>query len=298
VSPIVEQLEMLMMSAYCQTNKVTGEEFTENFFRITTNAEIIIRALAKAMQEREPDAVDWVSISPDYEYGRNTVTVFKNEMGNEVEGFEMLDEAWPPFQSPTYNDYITQVADDDAQGVFSSLYAGDMLNMLKQQGPFGLLDDKVFASVGMDLDVIVPMAASGDLPELWDAIAYYAPASESDTNAAYIERFNAEYGVDPTFYPTTNYMAVKAYAAAMEAAGSTDVAAVHDALEGLEFESPMGPTLIRAEDHQAVFGGIAIIKLVPTDDGGFEVTDTVVVPGADVTSPPTPGEQNPFDAES
>ena len=56
--------------------------------------------------------------------------------------------------------------------------------------------------------------------------------------------------------------------------------------------------MIRPEDHQAVFEGIAVIKLVPTEGGGFEVAESILVPGADVTSPPTPGEPNPFDAES
>ncbi|MEZ5409815.1 MAG: ABC transporter substrate-binding protein [Acidimicrobiales bacterium] len=298
VAPIADQLEMVMLSAYCQTNKATGENFSEAFFRATTNAEIITRSLAKAMQEREPQATQWVSISPDYEYGHNTVTVFKNEMGAEVDGFAMLAETWPPFQSPTYNDYITQVSNEPAQGVFSSLYAGDMLNMLKQQKPFGLLEGKVFATIGMDLDVIGPMAASGDLPPTWDAIVYYAPAFSNPANDEFVAAFNEEYGIDPTFYPATNYIAVLAYAAAIEKAGSAEPAAVREALKGLTFDTPLGSTTIRAEDHQAVFESIAVIKLEPTDGGGYEVADTVLVTGDDVTSPPNPGEQNPFDVES
>jgi branched-chain amino acid transport system substrate-binding protein len=298
VMPIAQELNMIMISNFCQTNKATGEEFNDNFFRVTTNAESLTRATAKALEQEEPDAVKWVSISPDYEYGHNTVTVFKNEMSAEEPDFQMVDEAWPPFQSPTYNDYITQVADDDAQGVYSTLYAGDMLNMLKQQKPFGLLDGKVFATQGMDVDVIEPMAASGDLPELWNGIVYYADAFDNPTNDAFVAAFEEKYDVTPTFYPVSGYLSILALQAAFEKAGSTEVDAVKDALAGIEYDTPMGTTTIRAEDHQAIFENIAVVKVSPTADGGYEVTNTVLVPGADVTSPPNPGQQNPFDVEN
>lgn len=298
-APIAEELDMLMLSIYCQTNKMNHEEFNENFFRMTTNVESIIRALAKAIQQEEPDAVDWVSISPDYEYGHNTVDVFTNEMSNEVADFQMLDLTWPPFQSPTYGDYITQLTDDPAQGVFSTLFAGDMLNMLKQQKPFGFLDDKILATAGMDIDVLEPMSASGDLPELWDALPYYAEAFDNPENDAFIAAYTDKWGQTPTFYPFSGYMAVVTYAQAIEAAGSPDVDAVHDALEGITVDSPMGPVTIRAEDHQAIFENIAVLKVVPNAAGdNYEVEKAVLVPGADVTSPPTPGVQNPFDVES
>ncbi len=296
-SPIAEELDMLMLSVYCQTNKMNHEEFSENFFRITTNAESAVRSLARAIQQEEPDAVDWVSISPDYEYGHNTVDVFNNEMSNEVADYRMLATTWPPFQSPTYSDYITQLIDEPAQGVFSTLFAGDMLNMLKQQKPFGFLDDKILAVVGMDIDVLEPMSASGDLPELWDALPYYAEAFDNPENTSFIEDYTAMWGQTPTFYPHSGYIAVLTYAQAIEAAGSTDVDAVHDALEGMTVDTPMGAITIRAEDHQAIFENIAVLKVVPNAAGdNYEVEKAVLIPGAEVTSPPTPGEQNPFDA--
>lgn len=295
-SPIAEELDMLMLSIYCQTNKMNHEEFSENFFRMTTNVEMIIRSLAKAIQQEEPGAVDWVSISPDYEYGHNTVDVFNNEMTNEVPDYDMLDLTWPPFQSPTYSDYITQLTDDPAQGVFSTLFAGDMLNMLKQQKPFGLLDDKILATAGMDIDVLEPMSASGDLPELWDALPYYAEAFDNPENDAFIKAYTDMWGQTPTFYPHSGYVAVLTYVQAIEAAGSTDVDAVHDALEGITVNTPMGPITMRAEDHQAIFENLAVLKVVPNAAGdGYEIEKAVLIPGADVTSPPTPGVQNPFD---
>ena len=43
------------------------------------------------------------------------------------------------------------------------------------------------------------------------------------------------------------------FAQALEKAGSDDPAAVAAAFEGLSYDGPAGPILIRAEDHQAIF---------------------------------------------
>ena len=85
--------------------------------------------------------------------------------------------------------------------MLSFLYAGDMLNMLKQQKPFGLLDGKVFATHGMDLDVLEPMAASGDLPEVWNGIGYHVDAFDNPTNDAFIAAFQEKYGHRPDVLP-------------------------------------------------------------------------------------------------
>lgn len=48
-APIAEQLGLLMMSSYCQTNRMIGE----NFFRATTSAEMLTRAGALAVVQEE-----------------------------------------------------------------------------------------------------------------------------------------------------------------------------------------------------------------------------------------------------
>ena len=64
-----------------------------------------------------------------------------------------------------------------------------MLNMLKQQKPFGLLDDKVFVTAGMDIDVLEPMSASGDLPVTWNVLPYYAPAFDNELNDDFVAAY-------------------------------------------------------------------------------------------------------------
>lgn len=299
VAPIATQLNALMMSSFCQTNKMTHENFDENFFRVTTTNEMLTRAGAHAVQEKVPDATNWVTIAPDYEYGHNTVNIFKNDMRERVDGFEVLAETFPPFQTPTFTDYITQIANEPADGVYSSLFAGDQLTMLRQAIPYNLLEGKVFLTQGMDLDVLEPMGASGDTPEGWNSMVYHYEAFDNEMNTRFVEAMQEKHDTVPTLYRFNGFISVYAYAMAIEAAGSTDVDEVKAALEGLEFDTPVGMLTIRAEDHQAIYESIAVVNVVPTDTPeGFEIAEVVLVPGDEVTSPADPGNPNPFDAES
>ena len=231
VAPVGEQLGMIIMSFACVTNKATYEELHRELLPVHLNAEMLTRATAKAVQQAEPDTRGGCRSRPTTSTATTPSTCSRTRWAT-GHGFEMLDQAWPPFQSPSYTDYITQVADDDAQGVLSFLYAGDMLNMLKQQKPFGLLDGRVVRHQGMDLDVLEPMAASGDLPEVWNGIGYHVDAFDSPTNDEFIAAFQEKYDIDPTYYPGCGYMGVLAYAAAIEKAGDTEVEASEDGTGG------------------------------------------------------------------
>ena len=301
VAPVAVQLEVLVMSSYCQTTAATGESFTENFFRATTSAEMLTRAGAQAVVQEEGAVANWGSISPDYEYGHVTWTIFQNQMEQLVDGFTVLGEVWPPFGGASFTDYITQLNNDlgDAEaGIFSSLYSGDMLTMLQQAQPHQLVQGRPFLMLGTDLDAIRPLGQAGNVPEAWVSVAYHHEAFDNPTNDEFVTAFQEEYDTVPIGYNATAYMTVFAYAAAIEEAGSTELDAVRDALEGLTWDTPLGEATIREEDHQAVFEELAMFKIAPAENAeGFEVANVITIPGEDVTSPPHPGEVGEFSQE-
>jgi branched-chain amino acid transport system substrate-binding protein len=183
--------------------------------------------------------------------------------------------------------------------VYSSLFAGDQLTMLRQAVPFNLLEGKIFLTQGMDLDVLEPMGEAGETPEAWNSMVYYHEAFDNELNTRFVEAMQEKHGTVPTLYRFNGFASVYAYAAAIEKAGSDDVGDVKEALAGVEFDTPVGKLQIRAEDHQAIYESIAVVNVKPTDTPeGFEIAEVVLVPGDEVSSPPSPGKPNPFDAES
>jgi len=84
---------------------------------------------------------------------------------------------------------------------------------------------------------------------------YWFQANDTPINKAFVEAYKKRFEVFPSYNAHGAYAAVKAYAAAAKKAGSTDKEKIVDALEGLSLELPIGPTTIRAEDHQAISDG-------------------------------------------
>ncbi len=67
--------------------------------------------------------------------------------------------------------------------------------------------------------------------------------------------------------------------------------AVIAALEGLDFDTAMGPYHIRKEDHQGL-GNAYIAKVGVMDAApGYGIVDAVVLNEAEVAEPPTPGKK-------
>jgi branched-chain amino acid transport system substrate-binding protein len=104
---------------------------------------------------------------------------------------------------------------------------------------------------------------------------------------AFIDKTGDHY---PSGLATFAYTAVKAYAAAIEAAKSTETMAVIEALEKVKFQTVTGEVYFRPEDHR-VIEDIGICRLGPKDTEPFwEVKELVRVPAASVVGPPAPGK--------
>jgi branched-chain amino acid transport system substrate-binding protein len=74
------------------------------------------------------------------------------------------------------------------------------------------------------------------------------------------------------------YSTVKAAAAALAKAGSTDTPKLLAAMSGLKFDSPFGPVEFRAIDHQATMG--AFVGKTALKDGKGVMVDWHYADGA------------------
>jgi branched-chain amino acid transport system substrate-binding protein len=76
------------------------------------------------------------------------------------------------------------------------------------------------------------------------------------------------------------YTTVKAIAAGLAKAGSPESEALAAAFRGLEFDTPFGKAMFRAQDHQATLG--AFVGRTAVVDGRGTMVDFRYVDGADV----------------
>lgn len=285
LSPAMEEMDSILISAAAHSDRLTGKDFNKHFFRITDNAQMRNYAGAKIIAERYPDVTKWATLSPDYEYGHSTHDNFFKALKEYNPKTELIHESWPPFASPDFKNYITAVQNAKPQGVFSSLYAGDAIVMSKQAEPFKFYDGlKVFVNPSAEEDIRDQL---GDIMhEEWGGLHYYAKAYDNSLNTKFVKDYKAAYNKEPIGFSAEPYNAILAYKAAIEKAKSIKTTDVISALEGLEYDSLTGKRLIRAEDHQAI-KDVIWIHIVPTDTApGWKVEDTIIIPGKDIILPP------------
>ncbi|HEX2172824.1 MAG TPA: ABC transporter substrate-binding protein [Dehalococcoidia bacterium] len=291
VVPVAQELNLVYQSVGCQSTKMTGEWFNPHFFRSTTNAEITSRASAIVMNQKYPDVTKWATISPDYEYGHNTWEIFVKQMQALNPNFTVVKEAFPPFLSPSFQSYITSVQGAQPEGMFSSLFSGDTVNMIKQAEPFGFTRSlKANITLG-DLDTA--QALGRQQPDQWITTFWQQDAYDNPEHKRFIEEFKKLY---PDKYPSgfhhDGYTGIMVYKAAIEkAGGKTDTASILQAIKGLEVALPVGKMKIRAEDHQAEHPvTIVHVEPDPSSQQGWKITETINVPSSQVLDPPHPGQ--------
>ena len=79
-------------------------------------------------------------------------------------------------------------------------------------------------------------------------LAWYS--FQSPANDAFVDGFRKTYNKPPQAAAYLQFVSLQGLRAGVEKANSTDSAAVIKALEGLTFDSVLGPVSIRAFDHQ------------------------------------------------
>ena len=155
-----------------------------------------------------------------------------------------------------------QDLDVEPDGLFISSYAPDLGTIVRQTRAAGITtpimggdtydDSEFWAVLGEELGTEIYFATHGWLgPEAGDALPDF------------IERYQAEFGHDPsTAFILTGWDAVHILAQAMEAAGTTDGAAVATAMEEMEFPLLSGNLdwTTAAEGHQPL-KEVAIVQL-------------------------------------
>jgi branched-chain amino acid transport system substrate-binding protein len=102
-----------------------------------------------------------------------------------------------------------------------------------------------------------------EAPEGWIVTGYPWDQIDTPEHKAFRDAYSARFKEAPRQGSVVGYSTLKAIAAAVDKAGSTDPETLVAALNGLSIVSPFGPITFRASDHQATMGayvGVTTVK--------------------------------------
>ena len=139
-------------------------------------------------------------------------------------------------------DMTTQLMNLQAAGVDAViLWTDDAEDVVTARQAYELgLDIPFITSAGVVMQQVLDQMEP-EYVEGWYSATDFVPANDDPVVKTFVETFNAKYGIDPELYASAYYGAVKALAAAIEIAGSTDHEAVNDALTQIkDLPAPTG----------------------------------------------------------
>ena len=165
--------------------------------------------------------------------GRDVVVATLQELG--VEYVEVAHNSGD-------TDMTTQLMNLQAAGVDAViLWTDDAEDVVTARQAYELgLDIPFITSAGVVMQQVLDQMEP-EYVEGWYSATDFVPANDDPVVKTFVEAFNAKYGTDPELYASAYYGTVKALAAAIEIAGSTDHEAVNDALTQIkDLPAPTG----------------------------------------------------------
>jgi len=282
MSEVALQEEVIYIAPVGKTIQLT-DNYHPYQFRIAANTNTEGGSAALILEELGAQKI--CTILFDYAYGHDLLKGFEKALESVGSDAEIVTQVWPALGTSDYTPYIGEVLNSDCDGVFSGIWSGEFLAFAKQASSFGLFDmGKHWAAAGEvgSQDIMEQLGA--DMPNgIWTnsyEVWYYPDTPEHN---AYLEKVRELTGSEhPNPWPSVGYIGMQALAAGIEAAGSTETDAVIAGLEGLSFDSLVGPLTIGGEgDHQANRG--QYWGVTAESEHPFKVLDQVrYVPADDI----------------
>jgi branched-chain amino acid transport system substrate-binding protein len=257
VAPVMNSLETPLIITLAMTPDVTGQICNPYTFRVSMNGPQNIIAAATLAADMKPQK--WTTVGPDYLFGYQCWEYFQHFLKQKKPDTVFAPKSDTYFLPTTATDFgptITKLMASDYQGVLVSLYGGNLIDFIHQGQDKGFFtkDRMVLLNLAYSAEVMLGLGLA--MPKgLWLGGLYWFQANQSQVNTKFVDAYRARYKYWPDYNAHGGYAGVKAYAAAVRKAGTSDKKAVAKALEGLTLELPVGKITIRAGDHQAETDG-------------------------------------------
>jgi len=219
----------------------------------------------------------WVTVAPNYEYGQSAVVWFKRLLKEKRPDVLFVGEQWPAQGKIEAGTTVQALAAAEPEAVFNVLFGADLARFVREGSQRGLFQGRTVVSLLTgEPEYLDPL--KDEAPQGWIVTGYPGAQIATTQHRAFLEAYRARWHEEPRLGSVVGYTTLKAIAAAIAKAGSTDGEQLVDALAGLNFGSPFGPIGFRAIDHQATMG--AFVGRIALRDGHGVMADWHYADGA------------------
>lgn len=275
VADYAKQKKVLFLAAEPLTDAMTWAQGNKYTFRLRPSN--YMQAAMLAEEAAKLPAKKWATIAPNYEYGQSAVTVFKQLLSAKRPDIEWVSEQWPPQGKIDAGAVVQAVAAAKPDAIFNVTFGPDLVKLVREGNTRGLFKDRpVVSLLTGEPEYLDPL--KDETPEGWIVTGYPWYSLKTPEHDAFLKAYQAKFNDYPRLGSIVGYATMKAAAAIINKAGSTDTDKMIAAAEGISVATPLGPITFRAIDHQSTLG--AFVGKTSVKDGKGVMVDTVYRDGA------------------
>lgn len=219
----------------------------------------------------------WATVAPNYEYGQSAVRWFRRLLQERRPDVEFVAEQWPALGRIDAGATVQALAQARPEAIFNATFGADLTNFVRQGNTRGLFERRAVVSLLTgEPEYLDPLG--DEAPEGWIVTGYPWDTLDTPAHRAFADAYRARWKEPPRCGSVVGYALIASIAAGIARAGSTETEAMVAGLRGARFETPFGPALYRALDHQATLG--AFVGRIALKDGRGTMVDWRYADGA------------------
>ena len=244
ISSVAKKSKVPYIAANAAAGSITGASCNKYTFRLQPPVAVHTNVLApycKTIGKK------WYLLTAAYAFGQDIKKNFTDYI--QANGGEVVGADEVPVNTADYSSFILKIRAAKPDVVIGGVSANDLTTFLKQWNELGMRGKIPFAEIAVgntDLWGVGPEAADGLYTITW----YYKNENNPPEEKAMAEQYAKKYNRPAADKAWMGWMSAKALFDAIDAAKSTNAAAIVDALEHWSFKRGDITAAYRPFDHQ------------------------------------------------
>jgi len=237
-----------------------------------------MQAAMLAEEAAKHPAKRWATIAPNYAYGKDAVKAFKKVLLSKRPDIRFVVEQWPALSQINAGAEIQALSDAKPEAVYNVTFAGDLAKFVREGKLRGFFKNMYMVSLLTgEPEYLDPL--KDEAPEGWLVTGYPWYDIERPQHLHFVKNYIERFNDYPRMGSLVGYNVMMAVAAMLQKTSSLQTEEMVKAMEGLEFDSPMGPITFRKIDHQSTMG--AYVGRIALADGKGIMIDWKYADGQD-----------------
>jgi branched-chain amino acid transport system substrate-binding protein len=269
------QKKVFFLASEPLTDKLVWENGNRYTFRLRPSTymqvSMIVPEAARLKKKR------WALIYPNYEYGQSAAATFKALLKQAQPDVEFVAEQATPLGKVEAGAVVQAIADARPDAIFNVLFGTDLARLVREGTTRELFKDRpVVSLLTGEPEYLDPLR--DEAPTGWIVTGYPWYAIDTPAHKAFVAAYQKKFNDYPRLGSIVGYSTIKAIAAGVRAAGSTDTERLIASFRGLAFDTPLGRAEFRRIDHQSTMG--AFVGRTAVEGGRGVMKDFTYLDGA------------------